>query len=168
MSTPWLFILLTNPTFNFPPPTWSFLLDNCPAIPELIGATGDSGGNAVGGTAASRNPVSAARARRAAEDRANAVAAAAVVSEINFGPGEKKKQKRHTDTQDIIDNLFSPRRTEASNLEAMVGNLGASLKGSPARLCIPQEFLGNSLRIPFFGFSDLGNGVPFQRGTNSN
>ena len=133
MSTPWLFILLTNPTFNFPPPTWSFLLDNCPAIPELIGATGDSGGNAVGGTAASRNPVSAARARRAAEDHANAVAAAAGVSEINFGPGEKKKQKRHTDTQDIIDDLFSHRLTEASNLEAMVGNLAASLKGSPGK-----------------------------------
>ncbi len=30
-----------------------------------------------------------------------------------------------------------------------------------ARLCIPHEFPRNSLGIPFFGFSDLGNGVPF-------
>ena len=29
------------------------------------------------------------------------------------------------------------------------------------RLRIPQEFPRNSLGIPFFGFSDLGNGVPF-------
>jgi hypothetical protein len=30
-----------------------------------------------------------------------------------------------------------------------------------ARLCITQEFPRGSLGIPFFSFSDLGNGVPF-------
>lgn len=81
----------------------------------------------------SRNPVSAARAKRAAEDRANAVAAAAGVSETYFGPGERKKQKRHTDTQDTIDGLFVPHRTDVSNLENMVGEMAASLKGSPGK-----------------------------------
>ena len=118
-------MMLSPPTLSFPSAP--------PVIPDLIGAMGINSGNASGTTAANRNPVSAARARRVAEDRANAVAASMGVSENKFGPGEKKKQKRHVDTQDTIDSLFASNRTEVSNLESMVSNLAASLKGSPGK-----------------------------------
>ena len=81
----------------------------------------------------SRNPVSTVRTKRAAEDRANASAAASGVTATNFGPGEKAKKKRHTDNQDLIDQLFTPNDTEKSNLETVVGGLVDSLKSSPRK-----------------------------------
>ena len=93
-----------------------------PAIPELFGTAGAGG-----------NPVSAERRKGAAQDCANAATAAEGVTASNFGPGEKAKKKRHTDTQDVIDKLFTPHNTEVSKLEAMVGDIDDSLKGSPRK-----------------------------------
>ncbi len=48
-------------------------------------------------------------------------------------PGQKAKKKRHTDSQDLIDQLFTPKDTEKSNLETVVGGLVDSLKSSPRK-----------------------------------
>ena len=73
------------------------------------------------------------RTKRAAEDRANAAVAASGVTATIFGPGEKAKKKRHTDNQDIIDQLFTPQDTEKSNLETVVEGLVSSLASSPRK-----------------------------------
>ena len=106
-----------------------------PAIPDDFTGN-DTHGNATGAAAeasSNRNPVSAKRMERNAEHKQNAQAAAAGVTETHFGPNQRSKKKRHVDTQDIIDNLFAPQRTEASNVENMVGGLVNSLKGSPGK-----------------------------------
>jgi hypothetical protein len=105
-----------------------------PAIPALTGATGNGGANSTSAaTLANRNPVSAMRAKRAADDRANAAAAASGVTVTHFGPGEKAKKKRHIDDQDRIDQLFAPQATKQSDLTNKVVDLIGSLKGSPRK-----------------------------------
>ena len=110
-----------------------------PAIPKLMSTTGNGGDAPRGVVVIGSNRVSSERMKRAAEDRVNAAAAAAGVTETHFSPGLKPKKKRHTDTQSTIDSLFAPHRTEVSNLENMVGGLATSLQGSPSKRKIAKE-----------------------------
>jgi len=97
-------------------------LSSCSAaplvIPELMGA-GTDGSNG--------------RKKRALENRSNAAAAAAGVSNTHYGPGQMRKKKRNVDGQDAFDELLASRRQESLNVVNLVGDLKTSLQGSPGR-----------------------------------
>ena len=73
------------------------------------------------------------RKKRALENRSNAAAAVAGVTETHYGPNEKRKKKRNVDGQDAFDELIASRRVESLNVVNLVGDLKTSLQGSPGK-----------------------------------